>query len=393
MILALLIFGVTATSNGEGQPTTASVAESSQTLDNHFSEGRSSLSSVTTEPIETTATIISDHDAQAHFTVVASSSRGEAPNQSSVLVPQTTSGPDINGSPVSLIGNSNKVIEVVGDSCPDGYDELLDEEEDKAPIIEGEETTVAEGNGNATGTGASGDEEAIIEKNATSHSPVMNDVPIDPFDRSFIETVQEVVTESNASEDKEILEEFLAELFRNPEGEPSADPVQTPLAQKPKPLTEEEITERKRRLEIETREKRAEITGRHAQWEVRLEERGKEVQADLLKQVNELRSYVSNDVKSNQAILDLLNGYENEANKAIKGVEVFFEKRIKIGKQVEESVVKTWEEVLRKVEKKFDDKKREVEKEMQEYYQSYLEEELDHASILPLEPFGPPKLM
>ena len=224
------------------------------------------------------------------------------------------------------------------------------------------------------------DARATIVDDHTSHPPVVNE---DPMDHSFIETVQEAVAESNTSEDKETLEDFLAELF--PEDESSdnpVDPVQTPVAQNPKPLTEEEIAERKRLLEIETREKRIEITGRHAQWEVRLEERGKELLAEVLEQVNKLRAHVSSDVGNNEEISKVIKGYENEANKAIKGVEAFFEKRIKTGKKVEESVVKTWEDILKKVGKKFDDKKREVEKEMQEYYNAYLEEEAEVASTL-----------
>ena len=234
------------------------------------------------------------------------------------------------------------------------------------------------------------DASATIVDDHTSHPPVVNDASMDPPDHSVIETDQEVVAESNASEDKEALDDFLAELFQNSESESiavPADPAQTPLAEKPKPPTEEEIAERKRLLEIETREKRIEITGRHTQWETRLEEQGKEILAELLEQVNKLRAYVSSDVSNNEDISKLLNGYENEANKAIKGVEAFFEKRIKIGKTVEESMVKTWEDVLKKVEKKFDDKKREVEKEMQEYYNAYIEEEAERASTFPFDLF------
>ena len=360
MILALFIFGVTATSSGEGDPTTTSLAESSQTLGQSFSEGHSILSSVATEPIETTTTIVGGHNAQAHLSIA-----------------------------VSSIGDTAEIIEVDGDSCPDGYEELVDEE---GTIPEKEEMTEVEANGKATGS-ASGVEQATIEKNATNHPPVMGGVPIDPLDHSFIETVQEVVAESSTPEDKEILDDFLAELFQDLEGEPSTEPVQTPLTPNPTPPTEEEIAERKRRLAIETHEKRIEITGRHAQWEVRVEERGKEVQAELLKQVNELRARVSDDVGNNEEISKLLSGYENEANKAIKGVEVFFEKRIKIGKKVEESVVKTWEDVLKKVQKKIEDKKREVNEEMQEYYESYIDEELKYASTIFFDVFDPQKLM
>jgi hypothetical protein len=278
VILSLFIFGVVAKSNEEVVPTTTSVTEPSQTLDHLVSEGHTVLSGITTEPVDTGATIVDDH---------------------------------------------------------------------------------------------------------ANHPLVVNDVPMDPLDYSSIDSVQEVVAESNTSEDKESLEDFLAELFQNPESESSADAVQPPP---PKPPTEEEIAERKRLLKIETREKRIDITGRHTKWETQLEERGKEVLAELLKQVNELRAQVSNDMSNNEQILKLLTGYENEANKAIKGVETFFEKRIKIGKKVEESVVKTWEDVLKKVEKKFDDKEREVEKEMQEYYNSYITEEVERASALLLIP-------
>lgn len=383
MILALFIFGVTATSSGEGEPNT-SVAPSSQTLDPAFSEGHSIPSGVIIEPIEA---ILDDRNAQEPFKAATPSSGSKMAYESPVLAPETTGEPDINDSVVSSNGDPVKTIEIDGDSCPDGYEELLDEEE---PVLEEEKTAVAveEADREATGTSVSGVEQAV-EKNATNHSPVINDVPIDPLDRSFIETVQEVVAESNPSEVKETLEDFLAELFQESEGESSAASVQTPEGQKPKILTEEEIAEQKRRLEIETREKRIEITGRHAQWEQRLEERGKEVLAELLNQVKELRAYVSDDVENNEEISKLLSGYENEAAKAIKGVEAFFEKRIKIGKKVEESVVKTWEEVLRKVEKKVQDKKHEVDKEMQEYYNSYIDDELKYASTLSLDLFDP----
>jgi len=376
VILALFISGVTATRSGEGEPTITSVAESSQTLDHLFSKGHSIISSVTTEPIEATTTVVDDHGAQAHFKVATSSSEGQVPNQSSVPVPEVTIEPKISDSVVDLTGSLAKTIEIDGDSCPDGYEEILVDEgpEEEEVIVEGED-------GKSTGTSAPGVEQATIEKNATNHSPVMNDVPIDPLDHSFRETVKEEVAESN-TEGKEILEDFLAELFQEPEGDSSAKPVQ---AESPKPLTEEEIAERKRRLEIETREKRIEITGRHAQWETRLEDRGKEILAELLKQVKGLRVHVSDDVKSNEEISKLLSGYENEANKAIKGIEVFLEKRINIGKKVEESVVKTWEDVLKKVQKKMTDKKREMEAEMQEYYNSYIDEEAKHASTIYLD--------
>jgi len=275
VILSLFIFGVAATSNGEGVQTTTSVAEPSQTLDHLVSEGHSILSSVTTESVDARTTIVDDH---------------------------------------------------------------------------------------------------------TNHTLVVNDVPIDPLDHSLTETVQEVVADTNTSEDKDTLDDFLAELFQNPESESSAEPAEP--VQTPKTPTAEEIAERKRLLKIETQEKRIEITGRHTQWEARLEERGKELLAALLKQVKELRAHVSSDVSNNEEISKLLIGYENEANKAIKGVETFFEKRIKIGKKVEESVVKTWEDILRKVAKKIDDKEREVEKEIAEYYTSYIKEEVEHASTL-----------
>ena len=382
MILALFIFGVTATSSGEGESTINSAVEFSQTLDHLFSEGHSTLSSITTEPIEATTTVVGDHGAQAHFTTAASSSEGKIPDQGSVLVPEATMEHKVSDSVVDFTGNLAKTIEVDGDSCPDGYEEIL---VDERSLPEEEEVIVAGENGKSTGTGTPGVEQATIEKNATNRPPVMNDVPVDPLDHSFHETVQEVVAKTN-TEEKEILEDFLAELFQESEGGSPADPVQK---ESPKPLTEEEIVERKRRLEIETREKRIEITGRHAQWETRLEDRGKDILAELLKQVKELRAHVSNDIKTNEEISKLLSGYENEANKAIKGVEVFLEKRIKIGKKVEESVLKTWEDVLKKIQKKIDDKKREVEGEMQEYYNSYLEEEAGRASTISLDPFGP----
>lgn len=382
MILALFIFGVTATGSGEGAPTTNPVAESSQTIDHLSSNGLSLLSSVTTEPIEAVTTVVDGHGAQTYFKVAGSSSEGKLPDGSSVLIQEATTEPKVSDSVVGSIGNLGKIIEVDEDSCPDGYEEILFDEE-SFPVEE--EVIVAEENGKSAETGVSGGEQATSEMNATNHPPVMTDVPIDPLDHSFRETVQEVITESNNSEDKEILEDFLAELFQEPEGGSSADPVQ---AERPKPLTEEEIAERKRRLEIETREKRTEITGRHAQWEARLEDRGKEILAELLKQVKELRVYVSNDIKKNQDISKLLSGYENEANKAIKGVEVFLEKRLKIAKKVEDSVMKTWEDVLNKVQKKIEDKKREVQAEMQEYYNSYIDEEAGHASAIFLDPFG-----
>ena len=240
------------------------------------------------------------------------------------------------------------------------------------------------------------DARTTIVDDHTSHPPVVTGVSMDPPDHSVIKTDQEVVSESDASEDKEALDDFLAELFQNDESDTTAvpaDPVQTPLAENPKPPTEEEIAERKRLRAIETREKRIEITGRHAQWETRLEERGKEVLAELLENIKKLRARVSDDVSNNEEIAKLQKGYEDEANKAIKGVEAFFEKRIKTGKRVEESVVKTWEGVLSKVEKKIDDKKREVEKEMQEYYSAYIEDEAERASTLSFDLFGPPKLM
>ena len=230
----------------------------------------------------------------------------------------------------------------------------------------------------------------------TSHPPAVTSVSMDPPDHSVIETDQEDVAKSDASEDKEALEDFLAELFQDDESDSTVvpvDPVQTPLSEAPKPRTEEEIAERKRLRVIETREKRIEITGRHAEWETRLEAQGKEVLAELLNNVKNLRARVSDDVRNNEEISKLQSGYENEANKAIKGVEVFFERRIKTGKKVEDSVVKTWEDVLRKVEKKIDDKKHEVEKEMQEYYSAYIEDESERASTLPFDLFGSPKLM
>lgn len=383
MVLALFIFGVTATVRGEGAPTTNPVAESSQTIDHLSSNGLSLLSSVTTEPIEAATTVVDGHGAQTYFKVAG---EGKLPDQSSVLIPEATTEPKVSDSVVGSIGNPGKIIEVDEDSCPDGYEEILFDEE-SFPMEE--EVIVAEENEKSTETGVSGGDHAATEKDTTNHPPAMTDVPIDPLDHSFRETVHEVITESNNSEDKEILEDFLAELFQEPEGGSSADPVQ---AERPKPLTEEEIAERKRRLEIETREKRTEITGRHTQWETRLEDRGKEILAELLKQVKELRVYVSNDIKKSEDISKLLSGYENEANKAIKGVEVFLEKRIKIAKKVEDSVMKTWEDVLKKVQKKFEDKKREVQGEMREYYNSYIDEEAGHASAIFLDPFGPQNL-
>lgn len=165
------------------------------------------------------------------------------------------------------------------------------------------------------------------------------------------ETVSDATpAESNTAEDED-LEAFLRDLGTEPDASSPADPAPEETPSEPQQTeTPEQAAERLRLKELETAEKRANIVGRHENWE-------RQVQALTDKHVAGLPGILHKLRAESIAALDAANHPETmqkDADKALKNTEAFIKKLVSDSGSGEQKVA-LLDNVVSKVQKRFED--------------------------------------
>lgn len=173
------------------------------------------------------------------------------------------------------------------------------------------------------------------------------DVQSDPIDKSATDTVLEAIQEA-----EENVEEFLAGLFDEDEISVTEEQVVPPPPPPVRtPLTPEEIEANKEQLRLETIEKRADITVRHAEWEKKLKEKGQAEEKALLAKIKQLRDDVVMGMRVGPEIFDRLRKMNDDGEKSIKGSEAWLKKNMESAEDLDHKKT-MWEKIHKKVNDK-----------------------------------------
>ncbi|KAG9050428.1 hypothetical protein FS837_005501 [Tulasnella sp. UAMH 9824] len=163
------------------------------------------------------------------------------------------------------------------------------------------------------------------------------------------ETVSDATPVDSDTVEDEDLEAFLRDLGTEPDLPADPAPEETP-SEPQQTDTPEEAAERLRLKELETAEKRADILGRHENWE-------RQVQALTDKHVAALPGILHKLRAESIAALDAANHPETmqkDADKALKNTEAFVKKLVSDSGS-EEQKVALLDNVVSKVQKRFED--------------------------------------
>jgi len=177
------------------------------------------------------------------------------------------------------------------------------------------------------------------------------------------------------------MDEFLKKLFEE-DGIPLPDDLKDHATPPPPPkaLTPEEEAEIKRLQAIETKEKRADITGRHTQWEKKLTRVGEEELQDLMEKVNGMRKSVVDNMRTKPEMFNLLKTMQEEGFKQVEKTDKYLQKIIKEGKKDEE-VSSKWTKVVAKVQKGLDTRTIETTTYLQNWYRDVMLKEKEVVSF------------
>lgn len=187
--------------------------------------------------------------------------------------------------------------------------------------------------------------------------------PTTPADVSGV-PVQQVFSELN--EDPGDFSQFLEDLGLDVDDTPSSPPGEThPAADI---LSEEEKAAKEAEKKAKVAAKRKDIEERHTKWEEDLV-REKTKQSKIIKDfVAATRTAAVPGLKSNQVIRHAIETLNEEAEKALRGVEAYLGK-LKEGGKAPIEQASLWERVLSKVEKKFDERVEHVEVTVNKWYE------------------------
>ncbi|PVG02097.1 hypothetical protein CPB86DRAFT_39819 [Serendipita vermifera] len=191
-------------------------------------------------------------------------------------------------------------------------------------------------------------------------------------DESVLEKVAHKVTEF-AGETADEIDDFLQKLFEE-------DGIEDKKAQEqaapppPKALTEEEKEEQKRLKEQETREKRADITGRHTKWEEKLEKAGQAEVDDMLEKIKNLRTEVVDSMRTKPEMFDLLKKMQQDGFKQVENTDKYLAK-LQDNTANGPEAQKMWDKVLERVQKKLNDRTIEVSTFLQNWFRDVMQKE------------------
>jgi len=195
--------------------------------------------------------------------------------------------------------------------------------------------------------------------------------------------------ESPLAEEEEPVEdltEFLAGIGFNDDPGSDTPPVEEfPQPPPPPPVheeTEQEKEERLRREAIETAEKRADIEGRHTQWEIDLETFGKAQRKVVRAALNRLREAAVEEARAPGAAIRMhVDGLLQEAEKSFKSLKGYARKLSKESKPEKEKV-KIWENVVNKVEKKFGERVDAAADHIRDWWSDYVNKEVGQVNVI-----------
>ncbi|KAG8821475.1 hypothetical protein FRC19_007736 [Serendipita sp. 401] len=230
-------------------------------------------------------------------------------------------------------------------------------------------------------------------------SPVPEDVVIPDSDDTIIDAMETGTGESEgfkvtelASDKQEEIEEFIRRLLQEDKGnteernvvqdewvdseerEVSLEEGEHRSSSARTKKTEEELAMEKRLKDIETKEKRANIEGRHTRWEEKLEKAGAEELAELIQKARKIRQDVVQTMRTTPEMFDLLKKMQQDGTKHVYNTDKYLLKLKKEG--VKDDAVKSkWEEIVRKVQKKLDEQTIETTTYLKNWYESVMRKE------------------
>ncbi|KIM33703.1 hypothetical protein M408DRAFT_18734 [Serendipita vermifera MAFF 305830] len=172
------------------------------------------------------------------------------------------------------------------------------------------------------------------------------------------------------------MDEFLQKLFEE-DGIPLPDDLKKPIVPPPsaqKSISEEEKAEIQRLKDIETKEKRADITARHTKWEKKLARAGEEELLELLEKIKEMRKAVVDSMRTKPEMFDLLKKLQEEGFKQVEQTEKYLQKIIKDAQKDEETSSK-WTKIVAKVQERLDKRTVETTSYLHNWYQDVMKKE------------------
>lgn len=167
------------------------------------------------------------------------------------------------------------------------------------------------------------------------------------------------------------VEAFLQQLLAEEETEQEEKHDEQPPKQQ---LTEEEIAEQKRLLEIETKEKREDITGRHTKWEEKLRVAGKAKVAEMLITAREMREEVVAKMRTSPEMFDLVKKMQEAGMKQVEGAERVLQKMVD-SKENDEAGAKKWNKVVEKIQQKLNSRTIETTEYLQTWFNDVMAKE------------------
>lgn len=136
--------------------------------------------------------------------------------------------------------------------------------------------------------------------------------------------------------------------------------------------SEEELAEQRRLKAEETARKRADIELRHVKWEAELQAQIKQSTAELHSRLRSLREAGAAELSSSVEVRHAIDGLASEAEKYIKGAEIYL-KNLKGENRKREEKLALWDRVVEKVAGKFTERLSATESAVFEQY-SFLRE-------------------
>ncbi|KAG8835595.1 hypothetical protein FRC17_002187 [Serendipita sp. 399] len=185
---------------------------------------------------------------------------------------------------------------------------------------------------------------------------------IDPDKEDFEELIQKLLKEAGTDTGEESIP------IQYKEDQPPA-PSQTT-----KTKSEEELAEEKRLKDLETKEKREAIEGRHTKWEEKIEKAGAAELADLMEAARKMRNDVVQGMRTTPEMFDLLKKMQQDGTKHIYNTDKYLVKLQKEGAK-DDAVKSKWEEIVRKVQKKLDDRTIETTTYLKNWYEGVMKKE------------------
>ncbi|KAI9451930.1 hypothetical protein BJY52DRAFT_1084603, partial [Lactarius psammicola] len=176
------------------------------------------------------------------------------------------------------------------------------------------------------------------------------------------------------------LDAFYADIGLNDEEpEPEEVPESEHATQDPL-LSEEQLEELRLKKLAETAEKRRDITGRHSNWEEKLDKAIKEQKKSLRRILVAMRKAAVQEFRTNANVKPAINQLLENADKLLKGAEAYLANLMKESRPLDEKVA-LWTKVLAKVDTKFTSYLRHIEDVIDRWYTSHLDREREQVKL------------